>query len=173
MKKNNKNRAIIAESIARSWKDETFKNQFVNDPKATLEAAGAEIDPGHEVCVVENTSSVVNAVLPAHADQPEHSDQIDAGLEQLRGLSEGVEVRVHRDTAQKSFIALPEAPGMGGDLSDSDLEQVAGGKGGTAAAVTAPPAVVSGTVPVAQIEITMTDGPPGPVVVVIVPCTVA
>ncbi|MAI77999.1 MAG: hypothetical protein CL917_03585 [Deltaproteobacteria bacterium] len=142
MKHLDKNRAIVAEAIARSWRDADFKSQFISDPAGTLKNAGAIIDEGHSVNVVENTPSLVHAVLPLHTNQSQHENQIDAALEELRGLPDGMQVRVYRDTDQESFFALPVAPDPG--LTDSELEQIAGGKG-------------AHNVTVASLEATMTQ----------------
>ncbi len=171
MKTNDKNRAVIAESIARAWKDESFKNDLVNNPKATLEAAGASIDAGHDVVVVENTDTVVHAVLPLQSEQAQHSDQIDAGLEELRNLSDGVEVRVHRDTASKSHVALPQAPAAAQQLSDADLEQVAGGKGSHNAATQGTVVQTGASVTTTLVETEIEVGTA--VAVVVVPCFIS
>ena len=53
-------------------------------------------------------------------------------LEQELGdrLPEGIEVRVVEESAQTIYLVLPSASptGQGGELSDQDLEEVAGGR---------------------------------------------
>jgi hypothetical protein len=60
-------------------------------------------------------------------------DDPKAAVEQELGkrLPEGVEVRVVEETAETIYLVLPgaSAVGEGGDLSDEELQRVAGGRG--------------------------------------------
>ena len=61
-------------------------------------------------------------------------DDTKAAVEQELGtqLPEGVEVRVVEESAQSIYLVLPSATavGEGGEISDRDLEAVAGGADG-------------------------------------------
>ncbi|MAI77998.1 MAG: hypothetical protein CL917_03580 [Deltaproteobacteria bacterium] len=171
MKNNDKNRAVIAESIAKSWKDSDHKAKLISDPVGTLKSAGASIEDGHKVTVLENTPNLIHAVLPTAGSQGGHQGAIDSALEELRNLPEGVEVRVQRDSENHSIIALPAAPS--GDLSDADLEQVAGGKGGnneaTQTQTTQTQTMETTSTEVAEAEV----GVAAAVAVVVVPCFIS
>ncbi|MCH2171874.1 NHLP leader peptide family RiPP precursor [Myxococcota bacterium] len=134
MKKSDKNRAILAESIARSWRESDFRQQLASDPKGTLKSAGVDIPDDHEVAVLENSPNLLHAVLPEISQMDEHDDAFNSAVAQLRNLPENVEVRIVRDTANKSHVVLPVVPQAvaSGEMSDSDLEQIAGGKNATA-----------------------------------------
>jgi hypothetical protein len=51
-------------------------------------------------------------------------------------LPSGMKVRVQEEAAHTLTFILPAAPPAGGELSDADLEQVAGGKGNLPTATT-------------------------------------
>lgn len=130
MKTSDKNRAILAEQIARSWKDSAFRGELKAAPKKTLLAAGMDIPADMDVVILENTSSTLYAVLPTIADQEKYRAMLDKAVQRIADLPENLELRVVRDTPHKSHIVIPAAPaGVAmGKLSDEDLEQVAGGK---------------------------------------------
>ncbi|MEE3327970.1 MAG: nitrile hydratase subunit alpha [Myxococcota bacterium] len=134
MKASDKNRAILAESVARSWREEDFRQKLTSDPKGVLKEAGMDIPDDHEVEVFANTDNLIHAVLPEHSQMDSHSAAFDTAVSNLRKLPENVEVRIMRDSAKKSHVVLPTAPAAaaGGEMSDADLEQVAGGKTSTA-----------------------------------------
>ncbi len=50
---------------SRAATDSTFRKQLLAAPAATLQAAGVAIPPGMQVHVLENTSTLVNLVVPA------------------------------------------------------------------------------------------------------------
>ena len=130
MKKSDKNRAILAESIARSWRESDFRQQLSTNPKETLKDAGMDIADDHEIQVFQNTPNVIHAVLPELSAMDAHEDAFNAAVARLKNLPESVEVRVVRDTANKSHVVLPVVPEAvaAGEMSDADLEQIAGGK---------------------------------------------
>ncbi|MGK7877173.1 MAG: NHLP leader peptide family RiPP precursor [Xenococcaceae cyanobacterium] len=47
------------------------------------------------------------------------------------GFPENVEIQVLEETANKIYVVLPQKPTVEGELSDAELEAVAGGKGGS------------------------------------------
>lgn len=133
MKLSEKNRAVLAEAIARSWKDDNFRRMLKGAPKKTLAAGGMEIPADMDVIVLENTASIIHAVLPSIADQSRFQAKLDQALKRISSLPETMELRVVRDTAHVSHIVIPAAPSAvaSGALSDEQLEQVAGGKSAT------------------------------------------
>lgn len=133
MKNSDKNRAVLAEAIARSYKDAAFRQQLKTAPKKTLAAGGMDIPEEMSVAVLENTPSVLYAVLPSQEEQGQWQAKMDQALKRISSLPEGVELRVVRDTPHTAHIVLPSlaAAAASGALSDQDLEQVAGGKSAT------------------------------------------
>lgn len=129
MKESDKHRAIIAETVARGWREPAFLSEFRQNPKMTLQKAGMDIPATMEVVVLENSPTVINAVLPPKGDMQRYEARMQKAVKMLADLPEDMEVHLHRDSAIRSFIIIPEAPSHGGELSDAQLEQVVGGKG--------------------------------------------
>jgi hypothetical protein len=134
MKDTDRNRAILAEVIARAWRDPAFRASLKANPKKALTDAGMQIAPNLEVVLLENTPTIIHAVLPPRTDMARFQARFDAAVKRLFDMPDNVEVRVHRDSATRVFVAIPAAPAKPatGELTDRQLEQVAGGK--TAAA---------------------------------------
>ena len=134
MKASDKNRAILAESIARSWREPEFRQKLTSNPKETLKDAGMDIPDDHEVEAFENTDNLIHAVLPEKSQMDSHNAAFDTAVSNLRNLPDNVEVRIMRDTEKKSHIVLPTAPAaaVAGEMTNAELEQVAGGKASTA-----------------------------------------
>ena len=134
MKASDKNRAILAESVARSWREPDFRQKLTSNPKDTLRESGMDIPDDHEVEVFENTSNLIHAVLPEMSQMDSHNAAFDTAVSNLRNLPENVEVRIMRDSEKKSHVVLPTVPAAAasGEMSDAELEQVAGGKASTA-----------------------------------------
>ena len=117
--------------------------------------------------------------------------QIQKAVQMLKDLPEDVEVHLHRDSATRAFIVLPEAPVGAGDLTDAQLEHVVGGKGGSAPkdvavtvndVATATQGVtlavaVTGAAAVEEVAVATTVGGvaevAGAVVAVVVPCFIS
>ena len=152
MKASDKNRAILAEVIARSWREPDFRQQLISNPKQTLKEAGADIADNHEVDVFENTDNLIYAVLPEMSQMDSHNAAFDSAVSRLRNLPENVEVRIMRDSQNKSHLVLPMIPAAAaiGEMSDAELEQVAGGK----VSSTSYEAELQTTTEVAQVETT-------------------
>jgi hypothetical protein len=129
MKESDKNRAILAEVVARSWREPQYRSKLRQNPKAVLAAAGATIPSGMDVVLLENSQTVINAILPPIGDMAKYEARIQKAVQMLKDLPEDVEVHLHRDSATRAFIVLPEMPANVGDLTDAQLEQVVGGKG--------------------------------------------
>jgi len=127
MKSSEKNRAVLAEAIARSWREPAFRSQLKSAPKKTLSEAGADIPADMDVVVLENSNNVMYGVLPPLADQPEHKDKFTKVVSLLENLRENIELRIVRDTSHKAHVIIPAIPAAAGALSDEALEQVAGG----------------------------------------------
>ena len=131
MKDSDRNRAVIAEVIARVWREPAFRDQLKKNPKQTLTQAGMTIAASMEVVVLENTPTVIHAVLPPKADMQRYASRLPKAVALLSDMPDTIEVRVHRDSAARSFLVIPAVPAAvkTGELTDAQLEQVAGGKG--------------------------------------------
>lgn len=60
--------------IAKCWSDDSFKQQLLADPVATLKAEGFEFPAGVSVKVLENTAEVIHLVLPVRATELSDAD---------------------------------------------------------------------------------------------------
>ncbi len=147
--------ATAQEALQRIWNDPGFKKKLFANPKPVLAELGMKIPAGQDVQIWENTPHEMNFVLPDKAAtapnfDPEASNPVigkvikrawkdpsfksklmsnpkdaiaDAvGIE----LPAALKVRVHEDTAKTKNLVLPVNPATE-DLSDVDLEAIAGG----------------------------------------------
>jgi len=130
MKDSDRNRAVIAEVIARVWREPAFREQLKKNPKQTLTQAGMTIAASLEVVLLENTPTIIHAVLPPKADMQRYEQRMQKAVAMLSDMPDNLEVRVYRDSATRSYLVIPAMPPQvkPGELSDAQLEQVAGGK---------------------------------------------
>jgi hypothetical protein len=134
MTEGDRKRAVYAEVIANAWRDATYRGQLQKDPKATLTKAGLSIPPSMDVVYLENTPTVINAILPPKEDAALFQAQVDHAVKLLDFLPPSMEVRIHRDGPDLTYFVLPVPPRTTGELTEAELEHVAGGKdtgGGT------------------------------------------
>ena len=96
--------------VARAWKDASFKKEFINDPKGTIQKYSGQSLPGN------------------------------------------VNIIAHEEDANTMHITIPQPPRNVDELSDQDLERVAGGTDVviTAAIISAVSAVVGASISVAN-----------------------
>jgi hypothetical protein len=127
-----KNRAILAEVIARTLREPELRAELLRAPKLTLAGAGMEFSPAEKVVILENTPTLIHAILPSVAEQNKYKALIDQASAHITELPEGTELRVLRDSANIVYAVIPPAAAETGstELSDEALEAVAGGKGG-------------------------------------------
>lgn len=50
--------------VTKAWTDPDFKTRLLADPKAVMAEAGLEVPEGIRLNIVEDTSDVINLVLP-------------------------------------------------------------------------------------------------------------
>ncbi|MGK5093712.1 nitrile hydratase subunit alpha [Deltaproteobacteria bacterium TL4] len=137
------------EIIQKTWNDESFKNQMLNDPKAVFADLGQILDENitfdvhcdtedtkHFVLVEGNLKlGPVGMVTKRAYEDTEYRARLlgstpkQAILEVL-GIEPPFNVVIHENTDQHIHLVLPENPDRLGELSDSDLAMVAGGKTG-------------------------------------------
>ena len=179
----------VQEVIARIWSDTSLKAKLIDNPKSVLADYGLEFPSSVEVQVHENTASLMNYVLPQASEIPEGIDLEEvepvAGKVIKRALADeafrarllsdpkpaiaeatnvtlpmSLEIHVYEDTQAVKHLVLPVNP-MNEELSDFELEMIAGGKtesakigaacgttagvagSGAAAAIGFPPAAVA------------------------------
>ena len=124
-------RAVIGEIIAKCWQDEGYKKTFVSNPKKILIDAGLAIPEKIRIKVVESSAKILYAILPARISvdilQKTMTKIVNHGIAGGLKLSEGGELRFVQNTASIKYIVIPEKP-LEDELSDVDLEIVAGGK---------------------------------------------
>ena len=77
-------RVAYGKAVARAWSDSAYKDQLLRDPRAALSGVGADLPPGIEISVVENSANRMHLVLPAPPPEGEVGD------EQLAAASGGV-----------------------------------------------------------------------------------
>lgn len=135
MTQGDRNRAVTAEVVARAWREPAYLERLRKNTKATLVEAGMTIPDGAEVVLLENTPKIVHAILPIKSDLPRYQAQIDKATKLLADLPEWMEVRILRDSATRHFFVVATPPKTTGELSEADLEAVAGGKGSSGGVV--------------------------------------
>jgi hypothetical protein len=145
--------------LERVWSDEALKNNLFNNPKQVLAEIGVKFSDSVTVQVHENTSSLVNYILPDPSEIPEGTDlekadpvagkvikqalsdeTFKASLlltpKQAIATSTGVklpddlDVRVYEDTSTVKHLVLPTNP-ADDELNDVELETIAGGRSKT------------------------------------------
>ena len=67
--------------VAKCWADESFKQKLLADSATALKEEGIEIPAGYTVNVLENSSKVINFVLPPNPN----AELSDAELESVAG----------------------------------------------------------------------------------------
>jgi hypothetical protein len=134
--------------------DDSFRAKARKDPKAALESLGIKVPSGLAVKVYENGPSTIHAVLPeknggsvagldknvAKVFEKAWSDPKfkESLLKDPTGaiksatnanLPKNLKIVIHADSKSEMNLVLPYVPPTSGELSDADLEMVAGGKG--------------------------------------------
>jgi hypothetical protein len=54
----------MSQIVAKCWADDSFKQQLLAEPMATLKAEGVELPEGLAVNVLQNTTNTFNLVIP-------------------------------------------------------------------------------------------------------------
>ncbi|MBF0352869.1 MAG: hypothetical protein HQM11_17685 [SAR324 cluster bacterium] len=137
--------------IQKSWSDSSFKSRLIENPKATFSEMGYDFgkmdvrvfndttDTAHYVLLSSEQAALVNldndpvigkvtkrALTDADYKSRLLSDASSA-IREVLGVEPPQNIIVHENTSDILNIVLPNDPN--GELSDSDLSMVAGGKG--------------------------------------------
>ena len=136
--------------IDQTLADPAFRAKLLADPAATAAAAGVALPAGVTLKVVEDAPMRMNLVIGGITDDtpdeaaallakaesnpkfkaklladPKGTAQMESGVM----LPDSFEVEVFENTPTAVYLVLPPAEGAEGELSDMELEAVAGGKG--------------------------------------------
>ncbi|PKK88896.1 MAG: hypothetical protein CVV64_16765 [Candidatus Wallbacteria bacterium HGW-Wallbacteria-1] len=148
----------LQEILQKSMSDEEFRTKLVKSPRKLLVENGIQVPEDLEFEVHENQSDIFHAVLPLPTEKTvmEELAKINpafakmyykawtdedfkkrlladpsAGFQEATGIHapEFMKIVMHENTPNLVHIALPYVSPVEGELSDADLEAVAGGKG--------------------------------------------
>ena len=143
--------ATLQEALDRIWSDEGLRKRLLSDPKPILREFGLTFPESVSVKIHENTPTLMNAVLPKKPAQlpinPSNdpitrtlerawtdaafkkrllSDPKEAVAEMGVRLPESMDLKIWENTDTLEHMVLPMNPSVT-ELSDADLEAVAGG----------------------------------------------
>ncbi len=140
----------VQEALDRVWSDEALRKRLLTDPKPVLKEFGLQIPDSKSVQIHENTPALMNVVLPEKpaGDVPASNDPIgktierawsdpkfkaklladpkEAAAEMGVKVPDVVDLKVWENSASVEHMVLPMNPAVT-ELSDADLEAVAGG----------------------------------------------
>ncbi|NEX17842.1 MAG: hypothetical protein C1943_14795 [Halochromatium sp.] len=124
-----KAKTVYGAAIAKSWKDASYKQRLIDDPKAMLKEEGLDVPADVSVKVLEDSDQIKHIALPPdmHQDHPD-KDKLYAFLEKSFPLESGQEIRLVQNSDKLRYLTIPVAAVAGATvISDDDLDQVAGG----------------------------------------------
>jgi hypothetical protein len=102
-----RDRTILAMTIARTWRDHELKARLVADPKSVLAEEGIQLREDLEIRVVEDTDTVKHINLHWDKSDP------DSALEVIKSalpIPAGYELRIVQSTWDLFYLVLPEEP---------------------------------------------------------------
>ncbi|MGK5095260.1 NHLP leader peptide family RiPP precursor [Deltaproteobacteria bacterium TL4] len=141
------------EIVQRCWNEEDFKERLVRDPKTVIAELGVELGNDVTIEVHDDSSDTMNFVLldrsqlkdvPISAETPAGKVMIRAyqdenykarllsesrsAIQEVLGIEPQGNIKIHENTPRHIHLVLPANPNKTGELSDTDLSMVAGGK---------------------------------------------
>lgn len=140
----------VQDALDRIWSDEALRRRLLTDPKPVLKEFGLQLPDSVSVQIHENTPTLMNVVLPQKpsGDVPAATDPVgktierawsdpafkakllsnpkDAAAEMGVKVPAAVDIKVWENTGNVEHMVLPMNPAVT-ELSDADLEAVAGG----------------------------------------------
>jgi hypothetical protein len=124
--KSEKNRLLIADVIAQSWKNPEYLRNLVANPKKVLSDAGVEgLTDDIQLHVLENTARKKHLVFPAAEIQPTtYLPLLSEMLQKSLPLPEADEIVLMQNTAKVLYIVIPMAPRVSGINMDASHVQL-------------------------------------------------
>jgi hypothetical protein len=121
-----RDRTILAMVTARAWRDPSFRQTLVQDPKSALTKEGVDIPDNVNVKVLEDTETATYVALTRDA-QGADPQQIAAAIKQLLPIAEGHELRFVQSTATTRYVVIPIPPASVdvGSTAEPDLIAIA------------------------------------------------
>lgn len=136
--------------ITRAENDATFRGQLKANPAAAAQQAGVSVPAGAKIEVHEDGPSDMHLVLDAQCNPADLSDEAQAVLTKAKSdaafkaqllsnpaaavrqvtgasLPSSLRLHIHENSASVIHLVLPIAEMPEGELSDLELDQVAGG----------------------------------------------
>lgn len=68
-------RVAYGKAVAKAWDDSAYREQLLRDPRAALSGVGADLPPGIEISVVEDSADRMHLVLPVPPAEGEVGDE--------------------------------------------------------------------------------------------------
>ncbi len=123
--KSEKNRLLMADVIAQSWKSPEYLRNLVANPKKVLSEAGVEgISDEIQLHVLENSAKKKYLVLPATEIQATYFPLLSEMLRKSLPLPEGDQVVLVQNTTKVVNIIIPMAPRISGINIDASHVQL-------------------------------------------------
>ena len=79
---------IESNLIAKAWKDDSFKQQLMNNPKSAIAEAGISLPESIEVKVIEETANTFYLVIPRQPSQEKELSEAD-----LQSVAGGAKIK--------------------------------------------------------------------------------
>jgi hypothetical protein len=123
--KSEKNRLLMADVIAQSWKNPEYLRSLVANPKKVLSDAGVEgLTDDIQLHVLENTVKKKHLVLPAAEISPTYLPLLSEMLRKSLPLPEGQQVVLLQNTTKVVNLVIPMAPQVSGINIDASHVQL-------------------------------------------------
>ena len=96
---------IEARIISKAWKDESYKQELLSNPKAIFEQEfGVELPEEISIQVLEENSTTLNFVLPMHPETSGH-ELNESELEAIAG-GKGVQLEIAKESIKVSLAGI-------------------------------------------------------------------
>jgi Nitrile hydratase, alpha chain len=114
--------AIIAMTVARAWKDPSYKARLIAHPETIIAEEGLSFPPNVKFRVLENTPTVRYLPLSRHLDLEKHAETLKGVLGNVLPIPLGTELRLVQSTENLRYLVIPEFPhNVSPDTTQNDL----------------------------------------------------